>query len=91
MPEIKVDVKFTQKPFDRWKETEKRAEHVFDRMRIRGVGIGEIKEAVQRGAKKLEADGRINVVYKWYKVVYREFRLNGIRKIYPITVYAKLT
>lgn len=89
MPEIKVDVKFSQKPIKSWKETEKRAEHVFDRMKLRGVGVDEIKEAVQSGAKKLEADGRISAVYRWYKVIYREFRLNGIRKIYPITVYIK--
>jgi len=91
MPEIKVNVKFSQKPAKGWKETEKRAEHVFDRMKLRGVGVDEIKEAVQSGVKKLEVDGRINAVYRWYKVIYREFRLNGIRKIYPITVYTKLT
>lgn len=91
MPEIKINVKFAQKQAKGWKETEKRAEHVFDRMRLRGIGVSEIIEAVQSGAKLLEEDGRIVAVYRWYKIVYREFKLNGIRKIYPITVYAKLT
>jgi len=91
MPEIKVNVKFAQKQIKKWKETEKRAEHVFDRMKLRGIGVNEIIEAVQCGAKLLEKDGKIIAVHRWYKIVYREFKLNGIRKIYPITVYAKLT
>lgn len=90
MPELKIDVKFTEAPVKRWKETEKRADHVFDRMKERGVGVNEIKEAVRKGAKTIEKDGRITAVFRWYKVVYREFRLKDIRKIYPITVHAKI-
>ncbi len=84
-----IDVKFTQTPFKRWKETGKRVEHIFDRMRLRGIGTNQIKEAVQRGAKILRRDGSIIAEYRWFKVVYREFRLKNIRKIYPITVYEK--
>lgn len=91
MPELKVNVKFAQKQVGKWKDTRGRVEHVFDRMRIRGIGLNEIIEAVQKGAKKLEADGRIIALHRWYIVVYREFRLDNIRKVYPITVYAKLT
>ena len=90
MPEIKVNVKFNEAPLKRWRETEKRADHVFDRMKERGVGINEIKEAVQKGAKTIEEDGRMTAIFRWYKIVYREFRLKDIRKIYPITVYAKI-
>lgn len=90
MPEIKVDIKFTQKQLGGWRDTEKRVEHIFDRMKIRGIGTEQIKEAVQKGAKTLDRDGRITAIFRWYKVVYREFRLKDTRKIYPITVFAKI-
>ena len=41
-------------------------------------------------AKTIEEDGRMTAIFRWYKIVYREFRLKDIRKIYPITVYAKI-
>ncbi len=90
MVEIRVDVKFTQRQLGKWKDTEKRAEHVFDRMKVRGIGIEQIKESVRKGAKILEQDGRIISVFRWYKVIYREFRLKDTRKIYPITVFSKI-
>lgn len=90
MPEIKVDIKFTQKQLAGWRDTEKRVWHVFDRMKIRGIGTEQIKEAVSKGAKTLERDGRITAIFRWYKVVYREFRLKDTRKIYPITVFSKI-
>ncbi len=86
MSEIRVDIKFTQKPLRGWIETKKRVEHVFDRMKLRGIGVEQIREAVQRGAKVLKNDGSIVADYRYFKVVYREFRLKDIRKIYPITV-----
>ena len=90
MPEIKVDIKFSEALVGGWRETEKRVNHVFDRMKERGIGVNEIKEAIRKGAKTIEKDGRIIAVFRWYKVVYREFRLKDIRKIYPITVHAKI-
>ena len=89
MSEIKIDVKFTQTPIRvvrGWRETKKRAEHIFDRMRSRGIGTEQIREAVQKGAKILKKNGSITSEYRYFKVVYREFRLGEIRKIYPITV-----
>ena len=44
------------------------------------------KEAVQKGAKKIRQDQSIVAEFRWFKVIYREFRFNNIRKIYPITV-----
>lgn len=87
MPEIRVDTKFTQIPLKGWKETKKRTKHVFDRMMLRGIGIEQIREAVQKGAKRLRKDGSIIAEHKWFGVAYREFRLDETRKIYPITVF----
>lgn len=87
---LKVNVKFTEISAKGWKETENRAEHVFDRMKIRGIGVNEIKEAVQKGARHIEKDGKITAVFRWYKVIYREFKMGDAKKIYPITVFAKI-
>jgi hypothetical protein len=70
----------------RWKDSPKRADHIFERMRLRGIGVDNIKEAVQKGAKKIRNDGSIVSEFRWFKVVYREFRMNNTKKIYPITV-----
>ena len=67
-------------------DSEKRSEHIIDRMIGRGIGVDQIKEAVQMGAKKIREDGSIISEFKWFKVIYREFRVNEIKKIYPITV-----
>jgi len=69
-----------------WKDSIKRAEHVFDRMRSRGIFTNQIEEAVRKGAKNLRDDGSIITEYRWFKVIYREMRVDDIRKIYPITV-----
>lgn len=87
--EIVIDIKFTQAPVREWKETGRRVEHIFDRMRLRGIGVNQIREAVQRGAKILRKDGSIIAEFRWFKVIYREFRLKNARKIYPITVYER--
>lgn len=89
MSTVKVNIKFTQVPVKGWKETMKRAQHIFDRMRLRGVSISEIKDAVQKGAKMLRKDGSIISAYRWLKVVYREFKFKNAKKIYPITVHEK--
>lgn len=68
------------------KDSEKREEHLIDRMALRGISVDNIKEAVQRGPKKFREDNAIIAEFSWFKVVYREFRINEIRKIYPITV-----
>lgn len=69
-----------------WRDSEKRAEHILDRMKLRGIGDREIKQAIQMGAKQIREDNSIVAEYRWYKVVYREYVLENVRKIYPITV-----
>lgn len=82
--EIRININFRSLP--KWQDSMKRLEHVFDRMKLRGIGIDQIREAIQKGAKKIRKDNSIVVEYRWYKVVYREIQYKEIRKIYPITV-----
>ncbi len=82
--EIEVNVKY--KGIKEWKDSIRRVEHVIDRMQLRGIFESQIKEAVQKGAKRLRKDGSFIAEYRWFKVVYRQFQLEDIRKIYPITV-----
>ncbi len=82
--DIKINTAFRN--IKDWKDSEKRTEHVFDRMKLRGIGLEQIKEAILKGAKQIRDDKSIIVSYRWYKVIYREFRVKNIRKIYPITV-----
>jgi len=84
MAEIRVDIAFRN--IHQRKDTLKRSDHIFDRMKIRGITKDNIKEAVQKGAKRIRDDKSIIAEFRWFKVVYREFRVNDIRKIYPITV-----
>ncbi len=81
---IVIDVGF--RSMKSWKDSEKRVEHVFDRMQLRGIGSQQIKEAVQKGAKQIKQDGSIVAEYRWFRVAYRELQLENTRKIYPITV-----
>lgn len=82
--EIKVNVAFRNLKF--WEDTERRAEHIFNRMSLRGIGVDNIIEAVKKGAKKIRKDGSIMAEFRWFSVAYREFRVGNVRKIYPITV-----
>ncbi len=82
--EIRINIQF--KNIKKWGDSEKRVDHIFDRMQLRGIGNDQIREAIQKGARTIRNDGSIIAVYKWFKVVYREFRMDDIRKIYPITV-----
>ncbi len=84
MAEIKVDIAFRN--IEQHKDTSKRSDHVFDRMRVRGITKDNIKEAVQKGAKRMREDESIIAEFRWFKVVYREFQVGNIRKVYPITV-----
>ena len=84
MNEIKINVAFRN--IRTHKDSSVRSEHVFDRMRLRGISKENIKEAVQKGAKQIREDKSIIAEFRWFKVVYREFQINDIRKIYPITV-----
>ena len=68
------------------KDSERRADHILERMRLRGITKDNIKEAVQKGAKRIRADKSIVADFRWFMVIYREFRVKDIRKIYPITV-----
>lgn len=80
---VNIECRSIQK---KWEDTEERAEHVVDRMQLRGIGINQIKDAVAYGAKKIRSDGSIVATYRWYRVVYREFIRPNFKKIYPITV-----
>ncbi len=82
--EIKVNVAFRN--LKMWQDSERRSEHVFDRMRARAVTVDHIKEAVKKGAKRVRADKSIVAEFRWLKVAYREFILKNTKKIYPITV-----
>ena len=82
--DIKLNVAFRN--IKEWKDSEKRSEHVFDRMKERGIGREQIIDAVKKGAKTIRRDGSIIAVYRWYSVAYREFVIDNVKKIYPITV-----
>ncbi len=82
--EIKVNVAFRN--LKMWHDSEKRSEHVFERMRERAVSVDNIKEAVAKGAKQVRSDKSIIAEFRWLKVVYREFILKNTKKVYPITV-----
>jgi len=82
--EIKININFKSLSF--WKDSQRRSEHIFDRMKLRGIGIEQIKEAIKSGAKTIRNDGSIITEYRWFKVIYREIKFKEIRKIYPITV-----
>lgn len=82
--EIEVNVKY--KSIKKWKDSIKRVRHIVDRMQLRGIFEEQIEEAVQKGAKRLRRDGSIIAEYRWFRVIYRQFQLEDVIKIYPITV-----
>lgn len=84
MVDIVVNIAFRN--IKSYEDSENRSEHVFDRMRLRGITKDNIKEAIQKGPKRIRGDNSIVAEFRWFKVIYREFRIGEIRKIYPITV-----
>ncbi len=82
--DIKINIAFRN--LKMFRDSERREQHIFDRMQLRGIGKEQIKEAVQKGAKAIRDDGSIIAEFRWFKVVYREFRLGETKKVYPITV-----
>ena len=84
MTEIKINISF-RNAFS-YKDSGKRAEHVFERMKLRGITVDDIKEAVQKGAKRIREDNSVVAEFRWFRVIYRELRFEDVRKIYPITV-----
>ena len=84
MSRIKINIAFRNIRIHA--DSEKRAVHIFERMRLRGITIQNIRDAIQKGPKMIKPDQTIIASYRWYAVVYREFYLGRIRKIYPITV-----
>lgn len=87
--DIYINIRFAKKPTEHWHETEKRAKHLFDRMQQRGITVGQIRKAIQKGIKTLTNNGTIMAEYRWHKVIYREFIIGKQKKIYPITVIEK--
>ena len=84
MTNIRINIAFRNIKSHR--DSEKRSDHIFDRMMLRGITKENIKEAIQNGAKRIREDKSLVAEFRWFKVIYREFRFNDIRKIYPITV-----
>jgi len=84
MDNIRLNISF--KNIKEWQDSERRSEHILDRMQLRGIGHENIIDAVKKGAKKIRKDGSIIAEFRWFKVIYREFKVKDIRKIYPITV-----
>ena len=84
MTEIKVNIAFRN--IKQHTDSIRRSDHIFDRIRLRGITKENIKEAVQKGAKRIREDNSIISEFRWFKVIYREFRIGNIRKIYPITI-----
>ena len=84
MNDIRLNISFRNTK--NWKDSGKRSDHILDRMQLRGISHENIIDAVKKGAKNMREDGSITVEFRWFKVVYREFRIKEIRKIYPITV-----
>ena len=82
--EIIININF--KNIKYFKDSTKRVEHILDSMRRRGIFTQQIKEAVRKGPKKLRNDGSIVTDFRWFRVIYREFIIKDIKKIYPITV-----
>ena len=69
-----------------FKDSIRRTEHILDRMRLKGIFTQQIEEAVRKGPKRLRGDGSIVTDFRWFRVIYREFIMKDIKKIYPITV-----
>lgn len=66
--------------------SEKRQRHALDRMLLRGISREEFHDAVTRGRKRRQRDRVYESMYRYFSVVYEEFRGRNFRKIYPITV-----
>ncbi len=85
MSGIRINISFRN--IKQFIDAQRRSDHIFDRMKLRGITIENIKEAVQKGPKRIRDDNSIIAEYRWFKVIYMEFRIDAnIRKIYPITV-----
>ncbi len=86
MTEIRLDFRYNGS-FDL---SQKRTQHVVDMMRERGIGAELIREAVNKGVKKLQEDGTVKCYFRYMCVIYRELGFRGMRKIYPITVFEEV-
>lgn len=52
------------------------SKHALEQARERGVGINEIKETVQKGAKNLQSkeEGKIVSLYRHIKVIFKKIK-----------------
>ena len=82
--DIKLNIAFRNLKV--YNDSERREQHIFDRMQLRGIGKEQMKEAIQKGAKIRREDGSLIAEFRWFKVIYREFVVDNLRKVYPITV-----
>ncbi len=66
--------------------SQKRQQHVLERMMLRGISRVEFYEALAKGRKKVQRGNIIEAVYRYYCIVYEEVRFKDGKKIYPVTV-----
>ena len=67
----------------------KRAKHAIERMWLKGISVGEVRNAIIKGQKRKQKNTKLmESFYSYYSVVYEEFiyEKQNIRKIYPITI-----
>jgi len=81
-----IDINFGFRNLRHWKDSKKRSEHIANRIALRGIGKSQILEAIKRGAKRIRSDGSIIAEYRWFKIIYREFKTKKFTKVYPVTV-----
>lgn len=84
--DIKININYQNLENKNWIDSTNRSEHILNKMINRGIGIELIKEAIIKGSKMLRPDKSIISEYRWFKVIYREFEINNLKKVYPITV-----
>ena len=46
--------------------------HALEQARERGVGMNEIKETIQRGAKSIQDEGKTVSIYRHIKIIFRK-------------------
>lgn len=66
--------------------SQKRQKHVLERMMLRGISRREFYDALTQGRKRTQRGDVVEVIHRYYRIVYEEVRKKGYTKIYPITV-----
>lgn len=66
----------------------KRAQHVRDRMLLRGLSFKEFIEALQKGKRTKQDKNIYESFWRYFSIVYEQkvYVHKGFKKVYPITV-----